>query len=976
MVYRNIMKFFIISLILSFILFPLSISTNAYFQPYVNITIYASHGLLAPGESNVVINFTLINSGNVNLTNIYIKPLALSNLIVPIFYFSVKIPFLSVGKAVNVPFIYNISPNAGRGAYQVPLSVGYTFFINGSPYTGNMTLYTTIYILGEVKIIARAILGTPNQPLTPSPGSTNIPMTIYLTNVGNLLASNVRVYFPNSSYPLKFLETYLDIGYLPVGNTIPIITYVDIPANLTQGVYKIPLVITYFNGAKLLIYADFDFNSFTQFEILGYFGARNTTLNIPPGAEDVPLTISLINLGNSIINNATLIFKSYFPIKFLISNLTLGILVPFKPYTFTIPVDVAPNSSTGLYNIPVELIYNNRVIQNLTLKILINGYVNFNLYGIFGTPQNPIIAAPGETNVPMTIIIQNIGNSIVSNVTIYFPNSSYPLVFREHSITVGYISPSIPLQITTLVDISNNVSDGIYSIPLLVKYFNNSYKISYLRVSIIGYVELTGYGVFGTVSNPILPAPGSSNIPFTIILENVGNVILSNATIVFPNSSYPIKFLEREKAIGYLPISQPISITTYVNIYPNVSIGVYQVPIKIIYFKNKEMNFVITLSINSYLSFDIKGVWGSTSSPITVSAGAKDIPLTIVVRNIGTASVDNVTLYLNSNYPIQFLQNIVKIGFIPAGSINYATIYGNVMNNVSPGVYQIPVILSYSQGVKINAYLSVIINGPNISAIITTYPPKVFINSVNPFVKVSVILINYGEASANDLSITLYSQLPVISQKSFNIGSMLPGRIVNITFLLQIPENISPSVYQLKFNITYDGGSNIITYPLKIYPTAYFIVTNTYYSSLNPGANGIPITIFLRNIGNDTAKNAIVILQSSNVISPHVSSSNPLGALSANRVFLGDITENSISNVTFIVDVSSGLSEGYYPIVITIIWNQTGSIYPFMQNLIIYVPITLPLYVKFFTNIIADISIAIVIIVIIVILLRFRKRKI
>lgn len=74
------------------------------------------------------------------------------------------------------------------------------------------------------------------------------------------------------------------------------------------------------------------------------------------------------------------------------------------------------------------------------------------------------------------------------------------------------------------------------------------------------------------------------------------------------------------------------------------------------------------------------------------------------------------------------------------------------------------------------------------------------------------------------------------------------------------------------------------------------------------------------------------ILGSSDVIYPYVSSSNPLMALTASEAYLGDIAPGEEVNVTYVVDVSSGISAGNYSLAVTLLWNQTGGLFPFVQN--------------------------------------------
>jgi len=111
----------LILIILTLGIFTTLLSTTGAAPPYVNITVYSSYGPITPGMTLVPINFTIINTGNVNLTNVYIYPESVWNIITPVTNMPVKIPFLAVGKQYTVPFLFNFSANAGMGPYQIPL---------------------------------------------------------------------------------------------------------------------------------------------------------------------------------------------------------------------------------------------------------------------------------------------------------------------------------------------------------------------------------------------------------------------------------------------------------------------------------------------------------------------------------------------------------------------------------------------------------------------------------------------------------------------------------------------------------------------------------------------------------------------------------------------------------------------------------------------------------------------------------------
>jgi len=545
------------------------------------------------------------------------------------------------------------------------------------------------------------------------------------------------------------------------------------------------------------------------------------------------------------------------------------------------------------------------------------------------------LIAPGMSPVPLTFTIVNLGMPLFDvNIT---PLSVYPFTVYEYyngteNITIPELSTGSSVNVTFLYKVSSNASNGVYKayIEITGKLPNGTLisKNVSVAVPILGYVRVSAQSIWGSLSSPLVVTGGENNLPLTIILVNTGNVIASNVSILL-KSQFPVKFETSSISVGYLPIGQPVEVTTYASIYPNASEGVYTVPIQVEYFDGVKQTVNMTVDINGYTNFSISTVWGSINSPITVSPGETQVPLTFIVRNLGDVNVLNVSLSFTSEYPLYFTQKSAYIGIIPAGGYNYATVTVNVYSNATPGVYYIPVTIHYFQ-TKTVLYAPVVIYSPNITINAFTIPPQLFPGYYD--VEVRAIVINYGSALANNVSVSISSPFPVVSQSVFDLGALPQGVPANITFLINIPNDTTPGYYYFNFTVKYDGGKYVKSVKIEIYPKANLQIVNVYYSSLNPGASNVPITITIKNVGNATAKNVRAILGSSNVIYPYVSSSNPLMALTASEVFLGDIAPGQEVNITYDIEVSSGANPGNYTIPITLIWNQTGGLYPFVQN--------------------------------------------
>jgi hypothetical protein len=602
---------------------------------------------------------------------------------------------------------------------------------------------------------------------------------------------------------------------------------------------------------------------------------------------------------------------------------------------------------------------------------------------VFGFAKPDEILAPGEIGQPITISITNLGPSLF-NVSVIplrvYPFTPYSYFNDTNNITIPYLGSGSSDDITVLLNVNSTSKDGVYKYYIdLCGYEENGDQVQKkieVSIPVLGQEKIYAESTWGTVNSSMVVGPGEYDVPFTVILQNQGNVMLSNVTLHL-HSQYPVKFLQDNVSIGYLPVGQPIFATVLADVYTNATQGVHYITANVTFFRNSSIKVMIPVDIISTDQVMVQTVWGSASSPIIASSGEVNLPITLIVKNLGTNLLSNVTLHLHSQYPVKFLQDNVSIGFIPAGQINEAIVTADVYSNATPGVYYLPVNVTIYQGETLTMEMPVTIAGTvNASITAYTFPPQVFPGYSD--VELHIISLNYGSGIAQNATIYIKvpSQIQLISQSIEKIGAMPSGVPINSTFLFNVPNNTPVGNYNINITLKYDGGYFTKIYELTIYPKANIIISNVYFSGATAGASKIPLTLTLENIGNSTAKNVIFRLGQSDVIYPHVSSSNPLQALTASEYFIGDLKPGQKVNVTYIVDVSSGASPGSYQLATSLEWNQTGSIYPFVQSDTFNVTVSLPLLSKLTTgeSLLILVLVIIVIILIIVLIVVARKR--
>jgi len=605
----------------------------------------------------------------------------------------------------------------------------------------------------------------------------------------------------------------------------------------------------------------------------------------------------------------------------------------------------------------------------------------------FGSPVEGVVA-PGETGVPVNFTFVNEGPFPLLNVNFTFTNT-YPFYLDNYhngspNFFVTYWAPGRELSFVVFLNVSESAKLGTYNYGVKLSYYENASGVLYsvsqtldVPVPVMGSVQLSLNSLWGSVNQPLAVGPGETNVPLTVLVKNTGTVTASNVTVYFKSREYPLIFQQTNLTIGYVPAGEENLGTVMASVYPNVSgTGVYYVPVTVHYFQ-QNLTELLPVYIEGSVTLSVDSLWGSVNQPLAVGPGETNVPLTVLVKNTGTVTASNVTVYFKSReYPLIFQQTNLTIGYVPAGEENLGTVMASVYPNVSgTGVYYVPVTVHYFQQ-NLTELLPISIYLPNITALLYTVPPEVFPGYYQ--IPITAVLINYGSALAENLTVHMSSPFPIVSQNPIKLGALPSGGRANISFIFNVPNDTLSKVYYFNLTVSYDGGKYIQIYPLTIQPKANILVTKVYQPTLNPGSSQVGITITLLNDGNATAKNVRVILNPSDVVYPYVSSSNPLSALTASSTGIGDLAPGQAINVTFVIDVAGGISAGHYAQSVTLVWNQTGSFVPFVQadqfQINVSPPFTQVLLSELSSIYVIAIIIVVVVLAVLVVLLRARRK--
>ncbi len=547
--------------------------------------------------------------------------------------------------------------------------------------------------------------------------------------------------------------------------------------------------------------------------------------------------------------------------------------------------------------------------------------------------------APGEDSY-LVFTVFNPTQTYLFNMTITINSSLITPIYYVNSSSNYCQIPVVPPEgnssCIVYVQVDPDVPMGIYEVPITVNYTE---------------VNIT------TTVKPLITYQTIS-IPVTTL---VTTMLYNNTPIIAGVKTVPVT-IQIPTVMGSIP-----SITTSQS--------------------SESVNTNVSIPILGYTGFEATAMIGTPDNVVQALPGSY-VPITIYLTNYGNTPVYNVTVTLLSVPPqLNVVNTTQHLPALPPGQPVPLTFYAYVPSYIPQGNYTLELRVDYFTGVDdvINATLVVPQEPIVYIQSIATNPPEVFQSYPMAQLILSIVNIGSGIAYNAELFINGSGVSPLVSMPLI-LGAIPPGQPIQLTVPISLPSD--PGNYTVGISITYDGGSTTRYFQLNVRPRANLIVVGVSYPqspnpsdlgallstitspTLSPGASKVPITITIINEGPVEAKNVMVTISTGQVIQPHVSSSNPLSALTASQAFIGDLEPGQEINVTFLVDVDSNARPGTYPLVLTFVWNQTGSLYPLTESVTTYVT------VKPAPNVLLWIVLILIIVVIIIgIFAALRRRR-
>ncbi len=297
--------------------------------------------------------------------------------------------------------------------------------------------------------------------------------------------------------------------------------------------------------------------------------------------------------------------------------------------------------------------------------------------------------------------------------------------------------------------------------------------------------------------------------------------------------------------------------------------------------------------------------------------------LKVDLTNLGNGVANNVTLILHNSTYMKFIgQNEFSVSELPNSQSVDLSAQAYVSRGITSGVQDINATLIYenmfgNQTVKNETIpINVLINNPDISISTGSSVPETLYPGGNQ--TITLVISNTGLGSAKNLTLSLLpnSNITYGSLSKFYIPALEPGSSDTESVYIKLGREFEGNSTYLPLSLTYSNSnmknstSRNLTLNISVQKSAIIDIRNLS-DTLLPGGTDVPVTLRIKNTGNEEAQEMTLSFESVYPITPVDS-----------NAYVNKLEPGQSVNVTFYVNVDSKANPGSYPITIYEEWLQ------------------------------------------------------
>ncbi len=345
----------------------------------------------------------------------------------------------------------------------------------------------------------------------------------------------------------------------------------------------------------------------------------------------------------------------------------------------------------------------------------------------------------------------------------------------------------------------------------------------------IGHQAFEATAVWGSTQSPLVAAPSSTNLPLFITLYDLGpttpiyavNVSFSTISPLTPVSGEP------QTISQYVPevtAGQSVVVIGYYDVSSSATPGIYNQSLMVTY-SNGTALFSQSVSFSVAILGSSKiAVSGFTYNPALIFPGMTLASLEIYIQNTGTSIASNVSTNLITSYPVSPAtkgSTSSFLGFLPVGTPVPITFVLSIANSSVPENTSLTLVVNYNGGLSQQFVIPFIEQPRAIIQLKSIDMPTVNIGDSADYVTMQVE--NIGTVPAQFTMLTMLpsnvfspsipsSENPLLALTAMNqsVGTIMPGQVVNVTYVIQVSSSVPQGTYSLGFLVTW-AQSNSLT---------------------------------------------------------------------------------------------------------------------------------------------------------------------
>ncbi len=441
-------------------------------------------------------------------------------------------------------------------------------------------------------------------------------------------------------------------------------------------------------------------------------------LRITPGTlvagENVTISFQLYNSYNSNLNDVAIEITATNPLLNVSPVYTQyvtsigtgqygGLGYESMNYTFHIPSTL----EAGEYTIDIVGTYSTVAGEGSQQTSEVGtATMPIDLY-IYGNPQIQLTAAPSGQITPggqstFDISALNSGTDTARNVTVTILNSTNFTAYGTPVLAFGIMSIGDTGSETVVLQTSASLKEGETSVPVLLNYTAQDGRRVSMEERIPLSFVLGAPDIVASIQSayPQRLYPGS-NQTLTILLQNTGYSTAKNLSVAYlSNNGINVQSSTSSFYVGTLGEGESTTQQIFIAASTNVSLASQTIPVRVSY--STLASGTQTTSVqNMPISVQDASLFNVTGTRGTLTPGGSYEPITFVVKNTGSEPAQQVSLALQTVYPLSPTNPDFYVSeLLPGESVN-ATFYVSVDSNAKSGTY--PVTL-YEQWRQPNGY--------------------------------------------------------------------------------------------------------------------------------------------------------------------------------------------------------------------------------------------------------------------------------